>query len=68
MTVEYEIEVPADWDAAQIEFHRNESSWCSNNAIQELEKLFGRDDVPCICDATTFKYVGNESEPQLDEK
>lgn len=40
MTMEYVIAVPEDWDVSNIEFHRNESSWCANNAREELTKMF----------------------------
>ena len=32
-----EVEVPYVWDKQQFEFHRNESTWCANNAIDELQ-------------------------------
>ena len=67
MTVEYEIEVPASWDQEQIEFHRNEGSWCSNNALAELEALFGDEGGQCMCDSTRFEYLGHESPAYLDE-
>lgn len=65
MTVEYEIEVPAAWGANMIEFHRNEGSWCSDNAIRELKEL--STDNNCICGVTEFKYLGSDSAPYLDE-
>lgn len=68
MTVEYEIVTPADWDRDQIEFHRNYSSWCARNAIDELDKLFGDDSDDCMCNNAQFEYVGNESAPYLDEE
>jgi hypothetical protein len=45
---EIEIEVPWEWDAETIRFHRNDSSWCANNAIRELEE-FTDDDARCLC-------------------
>lgn len=65
MIVEYEIEVPYSWDKEQIEFHRNDGSWCSDNALEELEALGGED--ACICPVTEFVYIGEETEPYLDE-
>ena len=64
MTVEYEVEVPARWDKEQIEFHRNEGSWCSDNALAELEELEGDG---CLCPITEFEYLGGDSEPFLGE-
>lgn len=65
MTVEYEIEVPASWDAEMVEYHRNEGSWCADNAIDELEAVAERNG--CLCDICRFEYVGNESDPFLSE-
>lgn len=68
MTVEYDIEVPAFWDADRIEFHRNEGSWCADNALPELEAFFTGGDHPCMCDATRFEYLGEApGEPYLNE-
>lgn len=66
-TVEYEIEAPAAWTDKDIEFHRNESSWCANNLIGELERLRCAA-TGCLCDCTEFTYSGGDSEPFLEEK
>lgn len=60
MTVEYEVSVPADWDRNMIEFHRNDGSWCADNAISELEAISDEDN--CLCPITKFEYV-KESNP-----
>jgi hypothetical protein len=59
MTVEYPVEVPADWDSHMIEFHRNDSSWCASNALNELEELYGCENFDsCMCNGSTkFEYV-----------
>jgi hypothetical protein len=60
MTIEYVIDVTEDWDAEAIEFHRNESSWCANNAVPELERLFehtGKDGATCLCNRVHYEYV-----------
>ena len=68
MTVEYDVDVPAYWDKKQIESHRNDGSWCANNALVELEELFCTDgDGPCLCSVAEFEYLGDEGEPFLDE-
>ncbi len=36
-TFEVIVEVPHAWDQTMIEFHRNESSWSSSNALVELD-------------------------------
>ena len=45
---EIEIEVPHSWDKDTIEFHRNDSSWCAHNSLEELEE-FGDKDNGCLC-------------------
>ena len=67
MIVEYNVDVPAHWAAEQIEFHRNNGSWCSNNALSELDALFGSNNGPCLCNSARFEYIGDDSEPYLEE-
>lgn len=66
MTVEYEVYVPASWDSHDIEFHRNDGSWCSGNAIDELAEAFADQDG-CMCNATTFTHLGDCGIPVLKE-
>lgn len=66
VTIEYETEVPADWDSQQIEFHRNDGSWCADNMIDELESYVGEDG--CICPITKFEHLADVSGPVLDEE
>lgn len=63
MTVEYEVDVPQSWDKEQIEFHRNEGSWCANNALDELAQLHDAESAEtCLCPSARFEYVG-EAKP-----
>lgn len=57
LELEYDVLVPEDWDHGMVEFHRNESSWCKNNLIAELESIFENDNGPCAFSAATFKVV-----------
>lgn len=66
MVIEYIVRVPAHWEKDDIEFHRNESSWCCNNAIDELREIF-TDNTLCMCDSTEFEYLSDASEPYLHE-
>jgi hypothetical protein len=66
MTCEYDIIVPGDWDADMVEFHRNESSWCSSNAIKELQDL--NDTGPCLCSVVEFEYLHESSRLFLKEQ
>lgn len=56
--VEYEVEVPFCWDKEDIEFHRNEGSWCASNLIDELSNIDheGEDDI-CLCGIAKFEFV-----------
>lgn len=45
-----EIVVPHFWTKSIIEFHRNESSWCADNAIRDLEKFMNHPGTCCLCD------------------
>lgn len=65
MIVEYEVEVPASWGKEDIEFHRNEGTWCTDNALIELDEL--DNEKGCLCGITKFEYIGEESDPFLDE-
>ena len=53
-TIEYIVSVPESWNKHDIEFHRNESSWCANNMVRELEKLCEHN---CICHGTKIEYI-----------
>lgn len=51
LTVEYPIRIPEFWTTEDLEFHRNEGTWCSNNLVDDIEKL------RCVCGQSEFKYV-----------
>jgi hypothetical protein len=61
LTVEYEVEVPASWAKEDVEFHRNDGSWCSDNLIPELEAL--AESQGCLCGVTHFDYVADVPGP-----
>lgn len=65
MTVEYEVDVPFHWGKEEVEFHRNEGSWCADNSIEELERL--AQDKGCLCGVVKFEYTGCDSIPFLSE-
>lgn len=56
--VEYEIDVPIYWDKTNIEFQRNESTWCAGNMIQELEEL--EKEIGCLCPVIRYEVVDDE--------
>jgi hypothetical protein len=63
--VEYVVEVPEFWDKDNIEFHRNSSSWCVSNFVNELEEL--DKNVGCLCSFVNFEYV-HEATKNDEEK
>lgn len=56
-TFEIEIEVPHHWDRGNIEFHRNEGSWCADNSITDLEEHLKRGLGDCLCPCFKCKYL-----------
>ena len=69
MTVEYPVFEPAYHGKHEIEFHRNDASWCADNALDELGELFtGKDPTsPCMCNYAKFEYVRDDGKPFLRE-
>ena len=68
--IDYPIKVPSSWDAYDIEFHRNEGSWCSSSMIKELKEWDDglEKEGKCPCNVTKFLFVSNEpTEIFLDE-
>ena len=53
--IEYEIDAPRSWTAHDIVFHRNYSSWCADNIVNELQQI--TESGACLCDATKFEVV-----------
>lgn len=54
-TIELEVDVPYSWEAHEIEFQRNESSWCASNLIDELKDY--EEKHGCLCGITTCEFV-----------
>lgn len=65
MIVEYDVVVPSQWDKSAVEFHRNDGSWCADNAIRELEELAEKEG--CLCHSTRYEYIGDTSGAYLAE-
>lgn len=56
MVVIYPIEVPNHWGREDIESHRNDGSWCGDNAINELTGL----PEDYVCQHSVFTLVEDE--------
>lgn len=59
MTITYIVAVPADWSKDDIEFHRNEGSFCMDNDIDKLYKWTEQqpNPGPCSCNAAHVEFV-----------
>jgi len=65
--IEYVIDVPHHWTKEDIEFHRNDNTWCASNAVDELKELEQK--IGCLCPASRFEFVGvTDSKPHQEEE
>lgn len=71
-TFDIEIEVPWSWNKYDIEFNRNDGSWCADNSIKELTQAMYEKNIKnnCLCndfncevleipDKTPYRYKKN---------
>jgi hypothetical protein len=59
---------PYHWDFTNCEFHKNDSTWCADNAVEDIEwsdgeirkEAYRRDaaDDVCCCDLLSFEFGG----------
>lgn len=63
-TIEYDLEVPENWTNKDIEFHRNDGTWCADSIVEELEEQAGTGGHyteegyrPCMCGLTNFEVL-----------
>jgi hypothetical protein len=54
-TIEIPLEFPHFWTKEQIEFDRNEGSWCASNIIGELEQV--SEFSGCLCGNVKAEFV-----------
>lgn len=58
-TVDMEYSVPNFWNADQINFKFQESSWCADNLAADLSAYVARlPESECMCGRTKIEYVG----------
>lgn len=62
-TVEYIVSVPAAWDARSIWSARNESSWCKDNMLDELDAA-SKDG--CLCRHVHFDYLRDATDTDTE--
>jgi hypothetical protein len=53
-TIEYVVMIPEDWTPEQVRVHRNETSWCANNLLDDMSRIR---DSACLCDFTYTSFV-----------
>jgi hypothetical protein len=62
VTLEVVVDVPLHWTKENIEFHRNDGSWCSDNFIDRLAAWADKEDDEragpgCACASSSFEYL-----------
>lgn len=62
MKINIAIEVPEHWGEEMINFHKNESSWCADNILDDLKRMRRYDG--CLCSQAEFKYINEASESE----
>ena len=57
--IEYLVSEPESWDTDMIEFHRNESSWCQSNGIDEIQEAAEKYAAAhgCQCSMIEYKFA-----------
>lgn len=64
-TIDVEVSVPHFWTKNEIEFHRNQSSWCAGNIITEIVEYEERveESGDCMCGKVhcTFMEVSDNT-------
>lgn len=65
VVVEYEMDMPANWDKNQVEFRLNESSYCASNLLDDLKEF--EKENGCLCAFVHYEYLRDVGEPYLEE-
>lgn len=56
-TFTLEVDIPHDWDAEMFEFHRNDSTWCADNALDDIEEFKTKVGASCLCAMMQAKFL-----------
>lgn len=56
-TYEIDLRVPHHWRKQDFEFHRNESGWCAENAIDDIEEHLHKAGHNCACYVFHAEYI-----------
>lgn len=55
ITIDLPMDFPSEWDNKMIEFYLNESGYCCNGIVDELENYI--EENHCICMITKCKVI-----------
>jgi hypothetical protein len=66
LTIRYVVRVPEHWTKDDIEFHRNEGTWCTDNALEELKKYCGENGCLCAYSKTTVVREATERDVEAN--
>lgn len=67
VSAEIDIWRPADWDLGMVEFHLDESSWCSTNIIDEIAKYGETLPNGCLCQNIDFEVLNLTDERKVSD-
>ena len=57
LKINLEMEWPAGWDKAQVEYRMNEHTYCMDNIIDQLQQKSQEDG--CVCSIISAKYLND---------
>lgn len=62
--IDVDLRVPYSWDKDRFEFHRNDGTWCANNAVNEIEAHIQAEPIndvssvgTCLCHRFKAEFV-----------
>jgi hypothetical protein len=64
-TLEIVVNVPHSWNGGDVEFHRNNGSWCANNCANDIARHIATSEAAgngCLCGKFKAEYLGVEDE------
>lgn len=62
MRVRYVTEVPASWTQEDVLFHRNDSSFCLDNDLDQIADETATKGAPCLCARAEVSFLREAAE------
>lgn len=61
------VVVPSCWGEDEVDFHRNESTWCASSIVREFVSYSEatQDNAPCLCNSFEARCLGDASPDDL---